>query len=289
MKILVMGAAGMLGHRAYLELRKHWPTSTYATIRKARSHYYSFKLFGENVFDNFDVSDWQKTEKLLNELKPDFIVNAIGITIRKEEIKDLNRALDTNSFFPHRLLKWAQRNNSRVIHFSTDCVFSGDKGMYTESSNPSATDIYGRTKFLGEITDHRGLTLRFSAIGRELESHTELLEWFLSQKGQVKGFKKAIYSGVTTKVIAEEVVRILKFHPDLQGIFQLSSSPISKYDLLGLIKEKFNLSTEILPEEGYVSDKTLVCKKYADKTGFKAPTWDKMLDGLINDSEITYV
>ncbi len=284
-----MGAAGMLGHRAYLELKKHWPKSTYATIRKARSHYTSFNLFQENVFDRFDVSDWPKTERFLDELRPDVIVNAIGITIRKEEIKDLNRALETNSLFPHRLLKWAQRNDSKVIHFSTDCVFSGEEGSYTESSNPSATDTYGRTKFLGEITDYHGLTLRFSAIGREIESHTELLEWFLSQKGQVKGFSKAIYSGVTTKVIAEELVKIIKLHPELHGIFQLSSSPISKYDLLCLIKKKYNLLTEILPYEGYVSDKSLVCEKYKRLTGYEVSTWEEMISSLVEDREVNYV
>ena len=279
----------MIGHRVWLEAKANFADNVFGVIRKSKKHYESFHIFDKNIFDNFDVANWDAVEILLDQLKPDCIINAIGITIRKPEIKNIETALEINSFFPHRLLKWAQRNNSKVIHFSTDCVFSGDKGQYNEKSNPTANDTYGRTKFLGEICDQHGLTLRFSCIGRELDSHTELLEWFLGQNGKkVKGYKNAIYTGVTTHVIAKEVVRVIQDHLNLNGIFQLSSAPISKYDLLCLIREKYDLKIEIDPFNDYISDKSLNSDKYITNTNFKPSSWNKMIEDLKNDTRINY-
>jgi dTDP-4-dehydrorhamnose reductase len=187
-------------------------------------------------------------------------------------------------------LKWAQVNNSRVIHFSTDCVFDGSSGQYTETSQPTAKDTYGKTKFLGEIEGDCALTLRFSCIGRELDTHTELLEWFLAQKNtEVNGFGKVIYSGLTTHVISREVVKIIVNFPNLTGIFQLSSSPISKYDLLCLIQEKYETSSKVNCSNDYVADKSLVCSKYVNRTKFEPQTWDKMIEDLHSDSRVNYL
>lgn len=285
MKILILGVDGMVGHRIWLETNSLWGKSVFGTLRKPNT----FNLFNENVFDNFDVSEWDKVEALLNNIKPDFIINAVGITIRKPEMSDFNKALAINSFFPRRLLKWAQAHDSRVIHFSTDCVFDGGVGHYLETSQPTAKDNYGVTKFLGEIEGQRALTLRFSCIGRELHSHTELLDWFLSQKGKtIKGYSNAIYSGLTSNVIAKEVCRIIKDHPNLEGIFQLSSEPISKYDLLCLAKNSFKIDVEIEKFENYTSDKTLICDKYKKATSFKPASWKEMMEEISNDSRIAY-
>lgn len=289
MKILIFGAAGMIGHRVWLESHNIPGASVFGVIRKSKSHYQKFKIFDQNIFDGVDVTDWQSVEQLLEKIKPDIIVNAIGITIRKPEMSDFPKALETNSFFPRRLLKWAQENEARVIHLSTDCVFDGSSGQYTETSQPTAKDNYGKTKFLGEIEGKKALTLRFSCIGRELESHTELLEWFLAQEGkEIKGFGKVIYSGVTTHLVAKEVVRLITIFPELEGVFQLSSSPISKYDLLCLIQKKYGTNVVIARSNDYVADKSLLCDKYAKATGFKSQSWEEMIENLHSDTRINY-
>lgn len=289
MKILIFGAAGMIGHRIWLESKSLKGAEVYGVIRKPKLHYEKFKLFNENVFDGIDVTDWQSVEQILAKIKPDFIVNAIGITIRKMEMSDIAKSLEINSFFPRKLLKWAQCNEARVIHLSTDCVFDGSSGQYTETSQPSAKDNYGKTKFLGEIEGEGALTLRFSCIGRELESHSELLEWFLSQEGlDIIGFGKVTYTGVTTHVVAKEVVNVMVNFPHLSGIFQLSSSPISKYDLLCLIQKIYGTHVNIARSDDYVADKSLVCEKFVKATGFKPQNWETMIKELHSDTRVNY-
>lgn len=286
---MIFGASGMIGHRIWLECQKIPNASIFGLIKKPKEDFKKFGIFNDNIFEQVNILEWNEVEKILDSIKPDVVVNAIGITIRKTEINDLNQSLEVNSIFPRRLLKWAQQNNSQVIHLSTDCVFDGKDGQYTETSQPSAKDTYGKTKFLGEIEGDSALTLRFSCIGRELASHTELLDWFLSQKGKrVKGFGKALYSGVTTLVVAKEVVKIIQKFPKLKGVFQLSSTPISKYDLLCLIKEKYQIDIIIDRDDLYATDKTLVCDKYKIETGFVSQTWKEMISDLHNNIEVNY-
>jgi dTDP-4-dehydrorhamnose reductase len=289
MKILIFGAAGMIGHRIWLEAQSLKEAEVFGVVRKAKSHYQKFKIFNDNIHYEIDVSSWSKVEEILAKVRPDVIVNALGITIRKPEMSDVQKSLEINSFFPRRLLKWAQENSSRVIHLSTDCVFDGSTGQYLETSQPSAKDNYGKTKFLGEIEGQSALTLRFSCIGRELDSHTELLDWYLLQNGKnIKGFGKAIYSGVTTQVVAREVIRMVTQFPELNGLFQLSSSPISKYDLLCLVQKVYGTNGAIIRNDDYIADKTLVCEKYKKVTGFSAPTWQKMVEDLYQDRLVDY-
>ena len=289
MKILIFGAAGMIGHRIWLEGQNIKGAEVFGVIRKPRSHYEKFKVFNKNIIDEIDVSHWEKVEELLNKVKPDIIINAIGITIRKPEMNDYSYGVEINSFFPRRLLKWVQANATRVIHLSTDCVFDGSSGKYTETSQPTAKDNYGKTKFLGEIDGEKALTLRFSCIGRELDSHTELLEWFLAQDGkEIKGFGKVIYSGVTTHIVAREVMRVMSDFPALCGIFQLSSTPISKYDLLCLIQKIYGTHVRIERSDDYIADKSLVCDKYVEATRYKPQEWIDMIKELHADTRVNY-
>lgn len=289
MKILIFGANGMIGHQVWQEAKKRWQENVFGVLRRYKKDFNVENLFNHNIYENLDLTEWPRVETLLDQLKPDVIVNAAGITIRKDEIKDLPRALEINSFFPRRILKWAQLNNSRVIHLSTDCVFDGSSGNYREFSQPSAKDNYGKSKFLGEIEGSNAVTLRFSCIGRELDSHTELLDWFLSQRGKkIQGFANAKYSGLTNIVIAKEICRIITDYPKLEGVFQLSSTAISKYDLLCLAKSYYKLDVEIEKNDNYVSDKTLLHDKYKISTGFIAPSWLEMMKELASDNRINY-
>ncbi len=289
MKILIFGASGMIGHRIWLESQNIKEAHVFGVIRKPKSHFEKFNIYNENIIDEIDVSHWEKVEEILNKINPDVIVNAIGITIRKPEMNDFATGIDINSFFPKRLLKWGQAHATRVIHLSTDCVFDGSSGKYTETSQPTAKDNYGKTKFLGEIDGENALTLRFSCIGRELDSHTELLEWFLAQEGkEIKGFGKVIYSGVTTHIVAREVARVISNFPALSGIFQLSSTPISKYDLLCLIQKVYGTHVKITRSDDYIADKSLVCEKYVKATGYKPQNWDEMINELHSDKRVNY-
>jgi dTDP-4-dehydrorhamnose reductase len=249
MSVLVLGISGMIGHRVWVEAQKCFGENAYGLMRKDRAKLQNPKLLSTNILDNIDVSDWQKVESVLNEIQPKYVVNALGITLRKPEIKNIHQALLINSLFPRRLHKWVQERNSKLIQISTDCVFDGKSELYTETSRPNATDIYGQTKFLGEVDGSNSVTLRFSCIGRELDSHTELLDWFLSQKEGVTGYSKVMYSGVTTHVVAREICRVISDYPKMEGLFHISGQPISKYDLLILINKISKKNLQISKDE----------------------------------------
>lgn len=286
MKILILGAGGMIGHKMFERLGEKG-FEVYGTLKQAKENYAQFNLFNDqNIFDHVDVLETSKITNLLNSLKPDAILNCVGITLRKPEIKDLEYCTKVNGQFPHFLSSWCEKNNSYLIHFSTDCVFSGKESPYTEDSAKTATDIYGTTKSQGEVTGPSALTLRGSMIGRELYGKTELLEWAFSQKNKkIKGFSKAIYTGVTTDVMADLVAKLLKSPQKLVGLYQVSSEPISKFDLLQLINQSFALNMMISEDSSYATSKILLSEMLSQKQGFHCPSWPDMINELTKDSK----
>ncbi len=291
MKILILGAAGMLGHQVWSKCLDAFGSDNVAgTLRKSKSHYQRFEIFTRgHIFENLDVGVFSEVEKVLAEYHPDIVINCIGLTLRKQELGDIEKCIEINSMLPHRLELWAKKNRSRIIHFSTDCVFDGKVGNYAVDEVPTANDLYGKSKFLGEVSSSNALTLRLSIVGRELEGKTELLEWFLAQKNKkIKGFSRALYSGLTTNFVAQEVVKIIKEYPNLHGVYQVSSEPISKYELLNLANDIFQVNAEIAKADEDVSDKTLNSDLYASETNFKKPTWAMMLKQLASDKSINY-
>jgi dTDP-4-dehydrorhamnose reductase len=173
-----------------------------------------------------------------------------------------------------------------MIHISTDCVFSGKKGQYIESDQSDAEDLYGRTKFLGEVTYPHTITLRTSIIGRELKTRFGLIEWFLAQKGTIRGYKKAIYTGFTTDELSRIILNYVIPNTDLNGLYHVSSEPISKYDLLMLAKESFGKEVRILPDENFVSDRSLDSTRFREITGYRPPAWPIMIDELKSNSSM---
>lgn len=283
---MVLGAGGMLGHQLAMTLNKLFPESVYGTVRKSKQHYEPFHILPpQQLMDGVDMSDPSDFFKTLDEQRPDWIVNAIGITLRKSEIDDFSKCLNINSLLPKRLELWAQSHEAKVIHFSTDCVFDGSKtSPYLDFDPPTARDIYGISKYLGEISGPHALTFRLSIVGRELESKSELVEWFLRQKGKtVNGFAKTIYSGLTTVQVAKEVGRVIKEHPHLCGLYHLASQPISKYDLLELLNEEFQLGVHLKKDETHVSNKALDFKRYSAETGFQPPPWPTMIKEMVTE------
>lgn len=291
MKVLIIGGAGMLGHQCFIKLKKHFGTENVGcTIRKSKDHYSRFGIFsGDNIFERIDVADFGKLEKVLDGFAPEVIVNCIGLTLRKPALGDFENALEINSMLPHRLAIWGNSHNCRVIHFSTDCVFDGISGGYSEIDPPSAKDVYGKTKFLGELHYKNSITLRLSIVGRELEGKTELIEWFLSQKGkQISGFSEVLYSGLTTNRVADEVIRLIEEFPEISGLYQVSSEPISKYDLLKLVNEIYHVDITINKNPNYKSNKVLRCDTYTQLTGFTPPQWPDLIQQMKNEESLNY-
>jgi dTDP-4-dehydrorhamnose reductase len=192
--------------------------------------------------------------------------------------------LELNALLPHQLAFVAQKAGARLVHFSTDCVFSGKKGNYVETDFPDAEDLYGRTKLLGETHYPHTLTLRTSMIGRELSRKTSLVEWFVAQRGPVQGYRRAIYTGFTTLEIARLVEQLITEHPEANGLWHVSSEPISKFDLLGLVRKHFGLDTEIVPDDTFVCDRSLRSDRFRSAFGYTPPTWDKMIQELAQDN-----
>lgn len=287
MKILVIGATGMLGHKMLQILGKAFPKKVYGTVRGSKDRLASYQFVAaDHLIENRDVENSEAVIETLNQVKPQYVINCVGVTLRKADHDSVQKNYTLNAVLPHVLSFWCHQNQAKLIHFSTDCVFDGAKGNYSESDLPNASDVYGRSKFLGETHHHpSALTLRLSIAGRELFGKTELLEWFLAQKNKsIHGFSEVYYSGVTTNFIAQEVVRLIQNYPLLSGVFQVSSEKISKYELLLLANQIFDTKAEIQKDPSKKSDKSLNCDKYITMTKFIKPRWEDMLKEVAQDS-----
>lgn len=228
--------------------------------------------------------------EILDKINPEIIVNCAGITIRRGINDNYDNTILLNSNLPHIIDDWTERNQSKLIHFSSDCVFSGEKGNYLDESIPDATDLYGLSKLRGEVKSKNSLTIRCSIIGREIFNHTELFEWIYSMRGkQIKGYNNVLYSGVTSIWMGRVLKKILKYHSELSGIYNISSEPITKYSLLNLINEHFKLGIEITRDTKIKSNKVLISKKFTEITDINPPNWDDLItefkeDCIVNKS-----
>ena len=255
----------------------------FGTLHTSSDRFAHYGLFGQRVIEGFEAANLEQVKMTLEEINPDIIINCIGITKRKSEANDLRLMFEVNALFPHRLAGWAQ-GRARVIHFSTDCVFGGENGKYHERSVMTAADLYGQTKYFGELDYDHCLTIRTSMIGREIAGFSELLEWFLAQRGkQIKGFTNALYSGMTTLTMASLVPRIIERHPNLNGRYQIAGPLISKHDLLSQLRDAFALDISIKPDDSFYCDRTLQSRKFAEATGIAVPGWPEMIAGLAHD------
>lgn len=286
MKIIVLGGEGMLGHKVFQNLSSRYPGTKCTVYGSLKDPFYrAIPLFTtKNTIEKVNAMDLQALRQLLEKEKPDFMINCIGIVKQRDEGKAAIPSITINSLLPHLLADWAAAWGGRLIHFSTDCVFSGKKGNYTEDDTSDAEDLYGKSKYLGEVATQNALTLRTSIIGRELSHFKSLLEWFLAQKGKRgKGFRKVIYSGVTTNHIAELVGKIIIDHPRLSGLYQVTAPPITKHDLLTRLRDAYNLDVEIVPDDSEISDRSMNGECFRKATGYREPDWDNLIDQLAGD------
>lgn len=283
MRVLVLGGGGMLGHKLVQTFRDEF--DTWATLRGPFASYERYGIFdAAKTVSGVDVLTFETVADAVARVRPDAVINCVGIIKQLPTADDPVLSLTINSLLPHRLHALCVERGARLIHFSTDCVFNGRKGMYTEDDPSDALDLYGRTKFLGETSGPGALTIRSSIIGRELSTASGLVEWFLSQRGRrVEGYTRAIYTGFTTSAMARIVRRILVGHPDLQGSLQVSSEPINKYDLLVLLREAYGVDVEIAPGDRVEIDRSLDSTRFRALTGFVPPAWPAMIGDMAAD------
>jgi dTDP-4-dehydrorhamnose reductase len=285
MRILVFGGDGMLGHALLRAYRgRH---ELFATYRQDASAYPATSI-GEGVDSLFgvDVRSLQDVVGAVAAARPDAVVNAVGIVKQRPTAKESIPSLEVNALFPHRLSEVCRAAGARVVHLSTDCVFSGRKGSYREEDEADAADLYGRSKLLGELREPHCLTLRTSIIGLELSRKKSLVEWFLAQRGPIKGYRRAIYSGLTTAEMARAIEHMLLEAPEVSGLWHLASKPIDKYDLLCRLKTRLRLTdVEVAPDDQFVCDRSLDSSALMERVSYRVPAWDAMLDELAGEIE----
>lgn len=273
MKVLILGADGMIGHKIAQSLQDDFELIL-TSRRKILSDSIGVKnckiLFHDLITDSLDL--------LLLNTSPDLIINCAGITTRRGIDNNLKHTKTLNSKLPHKLDSWANLNSKKLIHFSTDCVFSGSKGNYLDNDIADAEDIYGKTKAEGEVISPNTLTIRCSMIGRELYNFTELFEWLVHNKNNsVDGYSKVLYSGITTVRMGKILSKILNDGIHLSGIYNISSIPISKFQLLSKLSNAFDLNVDISENQNIKSNKVLISKKFTEITGIKPPDWDDLI------------
>ncbi|EUC14721.1 dTDP-4-dehydrorhamnose reductase family protein [Paraburkholderia hospita] len=282
MRILVLGISGMLGHTAFGLLNRTPDLEVFGTARSESARARLDSSLHHKVIVGVDVLDHDALLGALARIRPDVVLNCVGLIKQLENANDPLAALPLNALFPHRLRRACELLGARLIHISTDCVFSGTKGNYKESDIPDANDLYGRSKLLGEVVEQNSITLRTSIIGRELGGNNGLVEWFLSQKGKVRGYTKAVFSGLTTDELVGVVVQHVLPNPQLSGLWHVSSAPIAKHDLLTLVRDVYGTDIQIEPDDTLKIDRSLNSDRFRTETGYSPPTWAQMITAMRN-------
>lgn len=283
MRVLIIGGAGMLGHKLWQVCAPR--LEAWVTVRQEADRYRGFGLFDpDRLLDRVDVCVIDEVVRALDHTRPAVVVNAAGIVKQHQAIADADRVLAVNAVFPHRLAALCRHRDIRLIHISTDCVFSGRGGTYTEDDVPDAEDLYGQSKLLGEMGGERVLILRTSMIGRELFTARGLVEWFLSQRsGRVRGYRQAIFSGLPTRALAQIIVEVIQHHRALAGLFHVAAEPISKYDLLCLLRAAYHADVEIEPDDEVGMDRSLDATRFLAATGWRPAPWPDLIKILAED------
>jgi dTDP-4-dehydrorhamnose reductase len=276
-KVLVLGATGMLGNAV---LGVFSQSKGYEVVGSARSKSALQLLpveLAEHVICGIDIERLDSLIDLFSKVNPDVVINCIGLVKQHNDAGEPLAAISINSLLPHQLAHLCSSSGARLVHMSTDCVYSGAKGMYIESDVSDAKDLYGRSKYLGEVDYPHAITLRTSIIGHELNSTKSLVGWFLSQQDSVKGFARAIFSGLPTVELASVVRDYVIPHPELRGVYHVSADPISKFNLLTLISKVYGKKIDIYRDETFIIDRSLNSTRFRVATGYQPKPWPELL------------
>ncbi|NIJ19313.1 dTDP-4-dehydrorhamnose reductase [Sphingomonas naasensis] len=277
MRILVLGATGMLGNAMARLLAEDADLEIIAATRSREAARHFSATLPLRFIGDVDAEAPDSLVRIFAAAQPDVVVNCVGLVKQIEDSKSVMAAVPINTLLPHRLAELCKATGARLIHISTDCVFSGTAGNYRESDRPDASDVYGLSKYLGEVSAPHAITLRTSIIGHELRGGLSLLEWFLGQNGSVKGFTRAIFSGVPTAELARIVRVYVLPRLDLSGLYHVSAAPITKYELLRLIAAEYGKQIEIVPDDRLVIDRSLDSTRFREATGYMPPAWPDMI------------
>jgi dTDP-4-dehydrorhamnose reductase len=272
-RVLVLGVSGMLGNAV---LRFFAQSDVYSVVGSARSVAVLRLLqpeLREHVVCGVDVENADSLMRLFTLARPDVVINCIGLVKQLAAAVDPLAAIPINALLPHRLAQICDVAGARLIHLSTDCVFAGTRGMYREQDVSDAQDLYGRSKYLGELDYPHTVTLRTSMIGHELSSAHGLLGWFLAQQGPVKGFTRAIFSGLPTV----EIARVVIPNADLGGLYHVSAEPINKFELLKLVAQAYGKAITITPDDKLMIDLSLDSSRFREITGYQPPGWPELV------------
>lgn len=290
MKILVLGASGMIGSAIFKVLSNESHYEAYGSIRSKDLKRFFREDQKEYLVLCNDVLDQIQLVRLFSKVKPDVVINCVGLTKHHMEADDILLAVPLNTMLPYRLADLCKASSARLIHISTDCIFSGSRGSYLEGDLSDAVDIYGKSKFLGEvINDSHAITLRTSTIGHELQSSYGLLEWFLAQEVTCTGFNKAIFSGLPNTVFAEIIRDYVIPRPELHGLYHVGAAPIGKYDLLKLIAAQYNKNISIVSDNKFAIDRSLNVDQFSRVTGYHAPSWPELIQSMHKSKEVLNV
>jgi dTDP-4-dehydrorhamnose reductase len=283
MTVLILGGRGMLGHKVWQVCRGRfdcWGTLRGDVVPAAQHAAFP----PSRTIGQVEAGRFETVEAAVAAVRPEVMVNCIGLVKQLKDASNPIPSIEINALFPHRLARLAADHGARLIHISTDCVFSGRTGGYTEADAADADDLYGRSKRLGEVGAPGALTLRTSIVGRELHGAHGLVEWFLGNRGgRVRGFTRAFFSGVTTAVLAETIARVIEGHPGLTGVYHVAADRISKHDLIGLVNEACRAGVTIEADDSLVIDRSLNADRFRAATGWAAPPWPDMVAQLAAD------
>jgi dTDP-4-dehydrorhamnose reductase len=281
-RVLIFGGGGMLGHKLWQACRDRFDTMV--TLRGSSSDYPADLFDPARTIENVDARDADAIVAAFARARPAVVINCVGIVKQRPEAKDPIASIAVNAMLPHRLAAAADAAGARLIHISTDCVYSGRKGGYRENEPPDAEDLYGRSKLLGEV-DAPHLTLRTSLIGRELRGSSGLVEWFLGRQGKdVEGYRHAVFSGLTTLQLSRHLAWLIESGAALSGLYHVAAEPISKHDLLCLLNAAFDAHARVVPADTVRIDRSLDGRRFTKATGLGAPPWPTMIAELAADA-----
>ncbi len=282
MKILILGASGMIGSALYKRLAVEENFDVYGGVRDLGIQKYFSAVLQEKLVMCGDLSVSKSIHSILKKINPEVVINCAGLTKHKKEADDPKNAIPINALMPHQFASACDDKGIRFIHISSDCVFSGIKGGYVEDDLPDASDLYGRSKALGEVIQGNSITLRTSTIGHELHTNYGLLEWFLSQDRECQGFSKAFFSGLPSVVFAEVIKDFVLPNPNLRGLYHVSADPINKYELLELISKIYGKKIVIKQDREFTIDRSLNYQKFNMATGYTPASWRNLIESMYN-------
>lgn len=281
MRALILGASGMLGSAVFHEFVKDGHLETWGTLRSSAGKSYFSTASQRRLISGVDVLESTALENVFSQVEPEIVVNCVGLIKQLATANDPLVVLPINALLPHRLANLCDSVGARLIHISTDCVFSGKTGMYTEDDVADAEDLYGISKHIGEVIDRESaITLRTSIIGHELNSQHALVDWFLAQKNPINGYTKAIFSGLPTIELARIILDFVIPSPELSGLFHVSAEPIDKFSLLRLVAQTYGKQVEINPDSSVCIDRSLDSSRFRDKVGYQPKPWPELVSEM---------